>query len=108
VDVDGGHGAFGGGDDGELGLWGDVAGGVDAGDARLLCFVYPHQTAFRIEVAAERFVEVRRELGAEIEEQRVALERLTVREDYTLQLLLRLVTVEGRNGFCSDRDIKPR
>src|SRR6185436_6419002 len=74
VDMNGSHGAFGGGYDCKLGLWGDVAGGVDSDDACLLCVVYPHQAAFRIQTTAECFVKVGRELGAEIEEECVAFE----------------------------------
>ena len=66
--MDGGHGAFGGGDDGELRAWGDVAGAIDSVNARLLCLVYPQQTAFRIQTTPECFVKVGREFGAEVEE----------------------------------------
>jgi hypothetical protein len=41
MNVDGGHGAFRGRDDGQLRLWSDVAGRIDSLDARLLRVIHP-------------------------------------------------------------------
>jgi hypothetical protein len=51
-------------------------------------------------------MKISRELGAEVEEQRVALERLPVREENTLQLSVWVITLERDNLICSDRDIQ--
>jgi hypothetical protein len=48
MNVDGGHRAFRGGDDRELRMRSDVARGVHALDACLLCIVNPQKIAFRI------------------------------------------------------------
>ena len=84
MDVDGGHCAFRGGDDGELGLWSDVAGCVHSVNTRLLCLIDPQKPAFRIQAAAEGFMKVSREFGAETEEERVAFEWCTLCEEYAL------------------------
>jgi len=106
VHVDGGHRAFRGGDDGQLGLRRDIAGCVDSLDARLLSIVYPHQTTFRIEAVAESFMEVGRELGAEIEEECVALEWLTLGEDNALQLPHGRVALQRSDRFRPYCDIE--
>ena len=51
-------------------------------------------------------MEVGRELGADVEEQRVALERITLRKENTLQLPGRLITLEPNDRFCSYSNIK--
>ena len=80
MNVYGRHRPFRRGNYSELRLRSDVARRVDSRDARLLRFIYPQQTAFRIQAASECFMEVGRELGAEIEEQRVAFERFAFRK----------------------------
>src|ERR1043165_316118 len=101
MNVDRRHRAFRGRDDGELRERSHVAGGVNALNARLLRLVYPHQIAFRIQTATESFVKVGRELGAEIEEERVALQRLALPKDDTMQLAGRLVAFESDYAFGS-------
>ena len=82
-----GHRTFCRGDDCELRIRCHVTRCVHALDTRLLRFIYPHQTAFWIQPALERFMKVGCELTAEIEEQRIAFKRLTLRKHNTLQLL---------------------
>ena len=84
--MDRSHRAFGGCDDCELGLRSHVASGVHAVNTRLPRLIYPQQTSLRIQTASKCFMEVSRELSAEVEEQRITLKRFTLRKDNTLQL----------------------
>ena len=106
MDVDGGHRAFGGGHDCELGVRSNVARGVDSVNARLLCFIYPHEPALLIQSTSKWFMKVSREFGPEIEEERVAFKRLTLREDNALQLPRSLIALQRNDCFCSYCDIK--
>lgn len=106
MNVDSGHRTFSGGHDRELGVRSNVARGVDSVDAGLLRLIYPHQPALLIQATSEWFMKVSREFGAEIEEERVAFKRLTLREEDALQLPLLLVALQRNDCFCSYCDIK--
>src|SRR5678815_1171798 len=77
-------------------------------DTRLLRIIDPQQPALGIQPAPERLMKVSRELSAEIEEQRIALKRLTLRKQNTLQLLRRLVTLQRHHTFRPHCNIKLR
>ena len=78
--MDRGHRTLGGGHDCELRVGCYVARSVHSFDTRLLRLIYPQQTRLSIQSTSESFMKISRELGAEVEEQRVALERLPVGE----------------------------
>ena len=86
MNLDGRHRTFCSRDDRELRLWRDIAGCVNSAHARLLRVIYPHETTFLIKAAAECFVKVSREFGAEVEKKRVARERVGIRENNVMQL----------------------
>ena len=80
MDMDGSHCAFGGGNNGQLGVWCDVAGGVDTLDTGLSGLVNPYQAACFIELAAEHFVQITCEFSSEVEEKCFALQRVAITE----------------------------
>ena len=78
--MDGSHRAFGGGNNGQLGVWCDVAGGVDTLDTGLSGLINPYQAAFFIELASEHFVQIACRFVPEVEEECLALQRVAITE----------------------------
>jgi hypothetical protein len=78
--MDGSHCAFGGGNNGQLGIWCDVAGGVDTLDTSLSGLIYPNQAAFFIQLAAEHFVQIACGFSPEVEEKGIGLQHVAVTE----------------------------
>ena len=93
MNVNRGHGAFRRGDDRELRVRSNIARRVHALDTRLLRLVYPQQAAVIVQTTSERFMKVSADFCAEVEEQRITLERLTLRKDDALQLPLHFVAL---------------
>lgn len=80
MDVDGSHCAFGGGNNRQLGVWGNIAGGVDTLNTGLSGLINPYQAAFFIELAAEHFVQIACGFSPEVKEKCIALQRVAVTE----------------------------
>ena len=80
MDMDGGHRAFGRGNNSQLGVWCEVAGRVDTLDTCLSGLINPDQAATFIELAAEHFVQIACGFSSEVEEKCFALQRVAINE----------------------------
>ena len=78
--MDRSHCAFGGGDNGQLGVWCDVAGGVDTLHTGLSRSVNPYQAAAFVQLASEHLVQIACGFRPEVEEKRVAIQPVAISE----------------------------
>ena len=85
-----------------------ITGGIDAAHARLLLSINPDQPAFFVELAIELCVEVGGGHGAEIEEERIAVERAPIVEAHAFEPTRLLVAFEFTDAASNHGNVEVR